>query len=95
MKLLNTDENATHRKIYTMLKKDADDNNSYNGANWVSNVKSILGNLGLSYMWVQQNEMNIPLDIIKQRIFDNYYQSWYAAINTSNRLMMYSIYKHD
>ena len=65
------------------------------GANWASNVKSISDNLELSYMWVQQNEMNIPLDIIKQRIFDNYYQSWYAVINNSNRLIMYSIYKHD
>ena len=39
--------------------------------------------------------MNIPLEVIKQRIFDTYYQSWYAAINNSNRLMMYSIYKHE
>ena len=95
VKLLNTDENATHGKIDTMLKQDTDDNNSYNGANWASNFKSILDNLGLSYMWVRQNEMNIPLDKVKQRMFDNYYQSWYAAINNSSRLMMYSIYKHD
>ena len=95
VKLLNTEENAIPRKIYSMLKQDADNNNSYNGANWASNVKSILNSLGLSYMWVQQNEMNIPLEVIKQRIFDTYYQSWYAAINNSNRLMMYSIYKHE
>ena len=32
---------------------------------------------------------------IKPRIFDTYKQSWYSSINNSNRLEMYSRYKHD
>ena len=33
--------------------------------------------------------------MIKQRIFDSYKQSWYSSINNSNRLEMYSRYKHE
>lgn len=33
--------------------------------------------------------------LIKQRIFDNYYQSWYSDINNSPRLQSYCIFKHN
>ena len=50
---------------------------------------------GLEFIWNQQFEIEIPFNIIKQRIFDIYYQRWYSEINNSNRLMSYSIFKHD
>ena len=56
---------------------------------------SRLNELGLGYIWLQQSEFTIPVDLIKQCIFDNYYQSWYSNINNSRRLSMYSRYKHD
>ena len=40
-------------------------------------------------------ESCIPFNLIKQHILDTYHQSWYASINYSNRLLMYSRYKHD
>ena len=48
----------------------------------------------IPYICLQQTEITIPFNLIKQRIFDTYYQS-YANINNSNRLSMYSRYKHD
>ena len=81
-----------------MLKQDTDNNISYNGSNWAFQIKSLLNELGLSYIWLQQNKFTIPVDLIKQRIFDNYYQSWYSNINNSSRLShvsMYSRFKHD
>lgn len=95
VKLLAEDENTIIKKTYTMLKADAENNISYNGSNWASQIKSLLEELGLSYLWLQQNEINIPFNLIKQRIIDLYQQSWYANINNSNRLCMYSRYKHD
>lgn len=94
-KLLNLDENSVPKRIYMMLKNDADNNITYSGANWAFRIKSLLNELGLTYVWLQQNERIIPFSLIKQRILDCYKQSWYANINNSNRLLMYSRFKHD
>ena len=95
MKLLALDNQTIPKKIYTILKTDADNNTSYNGSNWASQIKSLLNELGLNYIWLQQTEITIPFNLIKQRIFYTYYQSWCANINNSSRLSMYSRYKHD
>ena len=55
-----------------MLKYDADNNRTYNGLNWAYHIKSILDRIGLSNIWVQQFEMSIPYNLIKQRIFNIY-----------------------
>ena len=94
-KLLSSNNQLIQKKVYIMLKQDADNNITYNGSNWAFQIKSLLNELGLGYIWLQQTEITIPLDLIKQRIFDNYHQSWYSNINNSSRLSMYSRYKHD
>ena len=76
-----------------MLKEDADSGNTYNGSKWESYIKSMLNNLGFSYIWLHQNEITIPLKAIKQRIYDSYSQSWYAEINNSNRRITYAKYQ--
>ena len=81
-----------------MLKEDADSgNNTYNGtcSNWASHIKSMLNNIGFSFIWLQQNKITIPLNVIKHRIYDSCSQSWYAEINNSNRLITYASYKHE
>ena len=57
----------------------------------------ILDSLGLScvHVWMQQAETAIPLNLIKQRLFDMYYQAWYSDINSSNRLETYARFKHE
>ena len=49
MKLLALDNQVIPKKSYTMLKTDADNNTSYNGSNWASQIKSLLNELGLNY----------------------------------------------
>ena len=83
-------------RFYCILyMQDANNNISYNGSNWAFQIKSLLNELGLNYIWLHQTEIDIPFELIKQRIFDNYYQSWYSEINNSSRLSMYSRYKHE
>ena len=94
-KLLSSNNQLIQKKVYIMLKQDADNNITYNGSNWAFQIKSLLNELGFGYIWLQQTEITIPLDLIKQRIFDNYHQSWYSNMNNSSRLSMYSRYKHD
>ena len=95
IKLLSLEDTSIPKKIYTLLKNDAENNISYNGSNWAFQVKSLLDELGLTYIWLQQTEMRIPFSLIKQRILDSFKQSWYGTINNSNRLLLYSRYKHD
>ena len=95
LKTLKPEETSIPRKIYLMLKRDADNGISYNGLNWAFHIKTILESLGLSFVWLQQTDINISFDLIKQRILDNYRQNWYSNINNSNRLLMYAHYKHE
>ena len=95
LKLLKLEDNAIVKQIYLMLKVDTDNNISYKGSNWAFQIKSLLDELGLAYIWPQQTEIVIPINLIRQRIFDSFYQSWYANINNSNRLLTYSRYKHE
>ena len=57
-------------------------------------VKTILDNLGLGNLWIQQEHLNIYPPLIIQRIFDQYYQISYNNINNSQRLSSYCRYKH-
>lgn len=95
VKLLKSDDVSLPKKIYLMLKNDADINNTYYGNNWAFQIKSLLNSLGLSYLWTFQAEIDIPLNLFKQRIFDLYYQSWYSSVNNSNRLLIYARFKHE
>ena len=63
--------------------------------NWAWQIKSILEQHGLGYVWYSQTESQIPSSIIKQRIVDTYKQKWYTEINNSSRLETYLIFKHD
>ena len=95
LKLLKTNDNCPIKQVYQMLKCDADNNISYNNQNWASQIKSMLENLGLADLWVNQQFYHISLLEIKQRILDQYYQSWYSNLNNSQRLASYSRFKHS
>ena len=55
----------------------------------------MLESLGLNNLWINQDTYDISLPIIKQRLFDQYYQSWYNKINTPHRLESYCRFKHN
>ena len=42
LKTLKLEETSIPRKIYLMLKRDADDGISYNGLNWAFHIKKLL-----------------------------------------------------
>lgn len=77
-----------------MIKNDANINVTYNGANWATQIKSILETHGFGDIWRNQN-VSVPFLVIKQRILDTYYQSWYAELNNSPRLSSYCRFKHS
>ena len=81
IKLLTSNDNCLPKKIYCMLKNDIDNGRTYNGFNWAYQIKSMLDKIGLSNIWIQQFEISIPYNLIKQRIFDMYKQSWYSSLH--------------
>ena len=96
IKILQLNESSVVKHVYMMLKYDADQGRTY-----MYNNK----NLGVSNKIVARKSWIIKL-MAKSRILDNrripdktrlldqYHQSWYSAINNSQRLLFYSRYKH-
>ena len=95
LKMIKSPENSIIRIIYNMLRNDADMNVTYTGVNWAHHVKTLLQSLGFNDLWINQSEDSIKYETIIQRIYDQYYQSWYSNINNSLRLSYYRIFKHN
>ena len=94
-KILQSNENSLIKHIYNMLESDANNGNSYNNQNWAYQIKSTLETLGLNYIWTGMHNNNSNINIIKQRLVDQYKQTWYGSINNSRRLSSYCRYKHE
>ena len=95
IKVLGQSDLSLLKRIYLILQADTDANSHYNGMNWAYQIKNILQQHGLEYIWNQQHIIEIPFEFIKQRILDIYNQKWYSDINNSSRLQSYSIFKHN
>ena len=95
IKLFNQNYTSFVKQVYIMLKEDANNQLHYNGKNWAYQIKNMLQQHCLGYVWEEQYVTEIPFLAVKQRIIDNYLQKWYAEINNSSRLQSYSIYKHN
>ena len=77
-----------------MLKSNLENGSHCDKTNWAYQIKNILQECGLFYIWQNQSNMPFNLSIIRQRILDIFYQSWYSYINNSSRLETYNLIKH-
>ena len=64
---------------------------------WLGGVKSILNDLGLSNVWLEQSLVNCtwPLHTIKQRLKDQALQAWSHTVNNSPKCTNYRIFKSE
>ena len=64
---------------------------------WITHVKQLLCQNGYSYVWNQQDIYNDKLFIrcFKQRLIDNYYQSWNSDLEKSEVLQLYKNVKSE
>ena len=81
-------------QLFIMLKNDCESNNRI-AKNWAGFLKVELENLGFADIWQNQFLIDIPFEIIKLRLIDNYKQSWFSSICNSSRLETYSRVKHE
>ena len=95
IKILNQNENSILFKSYMVMKLGLENDLYCTKNNWAFNIKQILDECGLAYIWHNQFNVTVNYEMIKQRILDIYYQHWYSCINNSNRLETYCLFKHD
>ena len=61
---------------------------------WLDNIKTLLNNLGLTYLWNRQTvSINVFKKIIKQRLKDQYIQTWSNDVNNNSICYNYRMYK--
>ena len=75
--------------VYQLLLNDA----NMGKRNWASDIRDMFFELGLNYMWLNQNDIYVSYDFIKSRILDQYYQTWRTSIAECEKLKLYMSYK--
>lgn len=89
LKIITSEDNKYINYIYEIMLDDIDSNQRKN--NWARMVKNLLGSLGFNEVWLQQGvgDEKLFLKIVKQRLRDNFIQTWNAEINQSTRSIFY------
>jgi len=87
------------KRMYNVLKEDANNNISYADINWAYQIKKLLGKLGLMNLRINQDTYKITFQTKKIRILyifrQEVFMKRYSNINNSSRLSTYSLYKHE
>lgn len=62
---------------------------------WTEGVKRLLEDLGFSHVWLNQDSEVPCYELIRNRIRDQFKQSWYASISNSSKLEYYCQFKTE
>ena len=60
IKILNQNNSSLFKQIYLMLREDVENHSNYNGKKWASQIKDMLQQQGIGYVWEQQFDIEIP-----------------------------------
>ena len=79
--------------LYKLMFKLHDQNPSH--FKWISYVKSIFDDTGLSFIWNDQipMERNVLKNLISSKLNDQFIQKWFSQMNNSSGGLFYSEYK--
>jgi hypothetical protein len=64
------------------------------GSGWIISIKRLLHALGFGEIWHNQDRLSvsIPINLIVQRLKDQYYQCWHADINSNSKPTTYCLF---
>ena len=62
------------------------DSGSFRIKYWASELKSMLNDLGFSYLWNADTITNILLQKVIERLYDQYLQKWFCVLRTMSKL---------
>lgn len=65
-----------------------------NTLNWANQVKCLLSHYGFYHLWLFQGvaNVNVFLELFKQRLSDVYVQEWNSRLEESSRALFYKKY---
>ena len=95
---MNISDNSRICKVVydLMLKMYVDGSYKHH---WIDFIKTTLDNLGLSFIFSQQGNVNTGLNLFKslinQRLKDHYIQQWNDEISTKVNCLCYRLFKTD
>jgi hypothetical protein len=95
-RLLTGDQDKLSARMYKLLY--ALDCDGIYSSPWITFVKDLLNDTGLSYVWLNQGfagEIESFKKIVKTRLHDQYIQTWSSEIYNSSKCINYRIFKHD
>lgn len=96
LKLVCNDSDKLSNSMYRILYQ-LHEENVYT-SNWIQNIKSILDNNGLSYIWTYQNNItnrNATFNLIKQQHRDISLHKWYNEVCSKSTCTDYKHYKNN
>ena len=86
--------NSLLNQIYIMQYNDVCNGRANIRNNWAAQVKNILDELGFSDVWINQHTILPHIMYLKQRLFDQYKQTWYSNVSQSSKLEYYVLFKN-
>ena len=80
LKIISCNENKYIKQVYYMMLSDIDA--MPEKENWAMLVKRLLGSLGFNNVLLGQGigNVNVFLNLVKQRIHDNFIQNWNSRL---------------
>ena len=92
LKIVKSSDIKYVKVIYNIMLNEIEvfpDRNS-----WAKSVKNLLENYGFNFVWVNQGVENeeLFLSIFKQRVKDNFLQSWNSDLENSSRARSYRLF---
>lgn len=90
LKIILCNENKLIKHVYNMMLQDID--TMANKENWALLVKKLLGSLGFNEVWMAQGvgDVNVFLNLVNQRLQDNFLQNWNSRLADSSRAAFYT-----
>ena len=88
-KIILAEENKYIKIVYNLILRDLE--RLPNKVNWASLVKHLLMSLGFYNVWLDQGVGNYDgfMNILKQRLTDNFVQNWHSRLENSSRATFY------
>ena len=90
MKIISI-KNILLYRVYKLELEMLETDNNNTVISWVEQVKNLL--CGFTYLWDSECMTNLQLQIVIQRLYDQYMQSWYGYVNQSAKLSTYKTFK--
>ena len=88
------DENKLSSILYKLIFSI--NNNERNGSKWLKFIKSILDNTGMGYIYTEQYiDFKCYKQELKQKLCDQFIQTWFSDIRNSSRGQFYTLFKTD